>query len=201
MEKSARGRSVTAAAGAGAHLATHFGEFVPLVGASAAISGAMAAALRFAFEAGGPLVSSFTPASGITGTTVVITGNRIAWAGVQVPLAESGDLPRELGSRHRAAVGLSQESDALVIVVSEETGDISLAERGQLYRKRTAEQLRQDLSEKFNILQGVRERYPALDPVRTGHELMRRQITIMVEDVISTAGARLAELKQLQQKQ
>jgi membrane associated rhomboid family serine protease len=47
--------AVTAAAGAGAHLATHFGEFVPLVGASAAISGAMAAALRFAFEAGGPL--------------------------------------------------------------------------------------------------------------------------------------------------
>jgi dGTPase len=45
------------------------------------------------------------------------------------------------------------------------------------------------------ILQGVRERYPALDPVRAGHELMRRQITIMVEDVISTAGARLAELK------
>jgi len=47
--------AVTAAAGAAAHLATHFGEFVPLVGASAAISGAMAAALRFAFEAGGPL--------------------------------------------------------------------------------------------------------------------------------------------------
>ncbi|HEV2901268.1 MAG TPA: deoxyguanosinetriphosphate triphosphohydrolase [Pseudaminobacter sp.] len=45
------------------------------------------------------------------------------------------------------------------------------------------------------ILQRVRERYPALDPVRTGHELMRRQITAMVEDVISTAGARLAELK------
>jgi membrane associated rhomboid family serine protease len=47
--------AVTAAAGAAAHLATHFGELVPLVGASAAISGAMAAALRFAFEAGGPL--------------------------------------------------------------------------------------------------------------------------------------------------
>src|SRR5690606_38921074 len=47
--------AVTAAAGAAAHLVTHFGEFVPLVGASAAISGAMAAALRFAFEAGGPL--------------------------------------------------------------------------------------------------------------------------------------------------
>ncbi len=47
--------AVTAAAGAAAHLATHFGEFVPLVGASASISGAMAASLRFAFEAGGPL--------------------------------------------------------------------------------------------------------------------------------------------------
>ena len=47
--------AVTSAAGAAAHLLTHFGEFVPLVGASAAISGAMAAALRFAFEAGGPL--------------------------------------------------------------------------------------------------------------------------------------------------
>lgn len=47
--------AVTAAAGAGAHLLTHFGEIAPLVGASAAISGAMAAALRFAFEEGGPL--------------------------------------------------------------------------------------------------------------------------------------------------
>jgi membrane associated rhomboid family serine protease len=47
--------AVTAAAGAAAHLVTHFGEFVPLVGASAAISGAMAASLRFAFESGGPL--------------------------------------------------------------------------------------------------------------------------------------------------
>jgi dGTPase len=45
------------------------------------------------------------------------------------------------------------------------------------------------------ILRQVRERYPALDPVRAGHELMRRQITIMVEDVIATAAARLAELK------
>jgi membrane associated rhomboid family serine protease len=49
--------AVTAAAGAAAHLATHVGEFVPVVGASAAISGTMAAAMRFAFQRGGPLVS------------------------------------------------------------------------------------------------------------------------------------------------
>ena len=45
------------------------------------------------------------------------------------------------------------------------------------------------------ILKGVRERYPHLDPVRTGHELMRRQITIMVEDVIATTAARLARIE------
>ncbi len=64
------------------------------------------------------------------------------FAGVQFPMAESGELEKELGARHRAAVGMSQESDAVVLVVSEETGDISIAERGQLIRKLTLEGLR-----------------------------------------------------------
>jgi diadenylate cyclase len=64
------------------------------------------------------------------------------YAGVQFPLAESGELERELGSRHRAAVGMSQESDAIIIVVSEETGDISVAESGKLIRKLTPDALR-----------------------------------------------------------
>jgi diadenylate cyclase len=73
---------------------------------------------------------------------IVVRGDRIIAAGVQFPLAEGEDISQELGSRHRAAVGLSQEADCLVLVVSEETGAISLAERGQLLRKLSVEGLR-----------------------------------------------------------
>jgi len=84
----------------------------------------------------------FWPNSPLHDLGVVVSQGRVAYAGVQFPLAESGELERELGSRHRAAVGMSQESDAVVVVVSEETGDISLAEGGKLFRKLTPEGLR-----------------------------------------------------------
>ncbi len=95
-----------------------------------------------------PLLETiFWPNSPLHDLGVVISGGKVAYAGVQFPLAESGELERELGSRHRAAVGMSQESDAVVLVVSEETGDVSIAERGQLIRKLTPEGLRGLLSE------------------------------------------------------
>ncbi len=93
------------------------------------------------------LESLFWPNSPLHDLGVIVSQGRIAYAGVQFPLAESGELERELGSRHRAAVGLSQESDAVVLVVSEETGDVSIAERGQLIRKLTPEGLRGLLAE------------------------------------------------------
>lgn len=93
------------------------------------------------------LETLFWPNSPLHDLGVIIRQGRIDYAGVQFPLAESGDLERELGSRHRAAVGLSQESDAVVLVVSEETGDVSIAERGQLIRKLTPEGLRGLLAE------------------------------------------------------
>jgi diadenylate cyclase len=89
----------------------------------------------------------FWPNSPLHDLGVVVSGGKVAYAGVQFPLAESGELERELGSRHRAAVGMSQESDAVVLVVSEETGDVSIAERGQLIRKLTPEGLRGLLNE------------------------------------------------------
>lgn len=88
------------------------------------------------------LKTIFWPGSALHDMGVVIRGDKILAAGVQFPLAESDDINQELGSRHRAAMGLSQEADCLIIVVSEETGAISLAERGQLLRKLSIDGLR-----------------------------------------------------------
>jgi diadenylate cyclase len=98
---------------------------------------------RLNAELTAPLLNTiFWPNSPLHDLGVIISSGKVAWAGVQFPLAEEGTLERELGSRHRAAVGMSQESDAVVLVVSEETGDISIAERGQLFRKLTPDALR-----------------------------------------------------------
>jgi len=84
----------------------------------------------------------FWPGSALHDMGVVIQGDRVIAAGVQFPLAEGQQFSSELGSRHRAAIGLSQETDALIVIVSEETGTISLAERGQLDRNLSIDELR-----------------------------------------------------------
>ncbi len=78
------------------------------------------------------LESIFWPNNPLHDLGVVIRGDRIVAATVQFPLAEEGALPTKYGSRHRAAAGVSLESDCVVVIVSEETGGISIAERGQL---------------------------------------------------------------------
>ena len=88
----------------------------------------------------------FWPGSALHDMGVVIRGDRIIAAGVQFPLAEGDSVEQELGSRHRAAIGLSSEVDSLILVVSEETGTISVAERGTLTRQLTIEDLRRVLS-------------------------------------------------------
>jgi dGTPase len=87
--------------------------------------------------------------------------------------------------------GLEAQCAAIADDIAYNTHDIDDGLRAGLL---TLDML-EEVSLPAGILSEVRERYPALDPVRTGHELMRRQITIMVEDVIATAGARLRELK------
>jgi diadenylate cyclase len=87
----------------------------------------------------------FWPGSALHDMAVIIRDDRIVAAGVQLPLAEGENFGSELGSRHRAALGLTQETDAVVLVVSEETGTISVAERGKLARGLTPESLRESL--------------------------------------------------------
>ena len=91
------------------------------------------------------LKTIFWPGTALHDMAVVIRGDRIIAAGVQLPLAEAEQFSAELGSRHRAAYGLSMEADSLVVVVSEETGTISLAERGRLTRHLSTDGLRTQL--------------------------------------------------------
>ena len=76
---------------------------------------------------------------------VIVRGNRIIAATCYLPLSDNLELSKELGTRHRAAVGLSEVSDSTVIIVSEETGKVSIAEGGKLYRDVNSEQLRSSL--------------------------------------------------------
>ena len=76
---------------------------------------------------------------------VIIKGNRITSATCYLPLSDNMLLSKELGTRHRAAVGISEVTDALTIIVSEETGAVSVAFKGELKRNITAEVLREQL--------------------------------------------------------
>ena len=76
---------------------------------------------------------------------VVIRGNRIVAACCLLPLTENRNLSQELGTRHRAAIGISEQSDAMVLVVSEETGAISIALNGELMRYLTVEDVKEIL--------------------------------------------------------
>ncbi|HAM71434.1 MAG TPA: TIGR00159 family protein [Verrucomicrobiales bacterium] len=88
----------------------------------------------------------FFPNNAIHDGGVIMKGNRITHAACIFPLTQRQDLSKSLGTRHRAAIGLSEEADAVIVVVSEETGMISHAHQGQLVRGLTLEALRAYLS-------------------------------------------------------
>ena len=92
------------------------------------------------------LTTVFTPYSPLHDGAVIVKRDRIANAGSVIPrLSESPTVDRSLGTRHRAALGLSEETDALVVVISEETGQISLAHQGRLHRGLRPDELRRRL--------------------------------------------------------
>jgi diadenylate cyclase len=93
------------------------------------------------------LVTIFQPGSPLHDGAVIVQENRIAAAACFLPLTVNPRVGRELGTRHRAAIGVSEESDAVAVVVSEETGVISLALEGDIERSLGPEELRQRLHE------------------------------------------------------
>jgi diadenylate cyclase len=95
------------------------------------------------------LETIFYPRSALHDGAVIIQHGRVLAAGCLFPLTESPDLAKSLGTRHRAAIGLSEETDSIIVVVSEETGRISLAERGTLTPVASFEQLRSLLQELY----------------------------------------------------
>jgi len=97
------------------------------------------------------LKTIFKPGTALHDMAVVVRGDRIIAANVQLPLAEAGSIDGfQLGSRHRAAIGITSGSDALCIVVSEETGTVSIAKGGQLTRYLSQSDLREALTNEMD---------------------------------------------------
>jgi diadenylate cyclase len=88
------------------------------------------------------LTMIFTPYSPLHDGAVIIAGDQIGTAGAILPLTQSSVKDRSLGTRHRAALGLCEETDAIVVVVSEETSQVSVAIGGRMERGVDADRLR-----------------------------------------------------------
>ena len=106
---------------------------------------------------------------------IVISGNKIAAAACVLPLADDKDIAKELGTRHRAAIGASKESDSIVVVVSEETGKISVAKDGTLIAD-----VREDVLKKILISNVVTKRFAAekkerRNKIKTLKEKLRKE--------------------------
>lgn len=109
------------------------------------------------------LINIFIPNSPLHDGAVIIRGDRVAAAGCFLPLSQDSGLQKDLGTRHRAALGLSEVSDALVIVISEETGVISAAKNGILTRFLDEKSLRDLLKNEILV-----EKASGYNPFRRG---------------------------------
>lgn len=111
------------------------------------------------------LETIFFPNNAIHDGGVIIKGDRIAYAACIFPLTQRSDLNKSLGTRHRAAIGLSEETDAVIVIVSEETGAISHAYKGYLMRGISLEELRAFLT---SVLLKTAKTKTWLDVLRAG---------------------------------
>lgn len=117
------------------------------------------------------LANIFWPGAPLHDGAVIVQNGRIAAAGCFLPLTDNPDISKALGTRHRAAIGLSEVEDALVVVVSEETGTISLAEGGRLHRELDRESLLQMLKDLYLATDEEEEPPPVPDPTGTNPQV------------------------------
>ncbi len=99
----------------------------------------------------GILESIFSTKGPLHDGAVVVKGNKILAAGCFLPLSKEVDIAKDLGTRHRAAIGITEESDVVAIVVSEETGVISIAQAGKIVRYMTPERLLDEIKLAYNV--------------------------------------------------
>jgi diadenylate cyclase len=97
------------------------------------------------------LITLFDPLTPLHDGAVVIRGDRIAYASCVLPLSKSSEIPKKYGTRHRAGLGISEESDAIAVIVSEETGEISVAVGGKFHRNLDQELLKSLLLKELGI--------------------------------------------------
>jgi diadenylate cyclase len=108
------------------------------------------------------LVNVFSPGTPLHDGAVIIQGNRVAAAACFLPLTVNAELSRQLGSRHRAAIGVTEDTDALAVVVSEETGTISLVSGGRIRRELDARTLKQALLDALEVEESEPEPEPGV---------------------------------------
>ena len=113
------------------------------------------------------LVSIFRPGSPLHDGAAIIEGSRVAAAGCFLPLSLNPMISKQLGTRHRAAIGITEESDALVVLVSEETGSISVASAGAIDTNLTPDELSDRLSEMVSRRRTTMVMPAAVSPART----------------------------------
>jgi diadenylate cyclase len=104
------------------------------------------------------LVTIFNPATPLHDGAVVVRRHRVAAAACFLPLTLNPRLSKDLGTRHRAAIGITEDSDAVAVVVSEETGLISFVQRGQIKRGLDATKLRASIFQSLEVSAGKREK-------------------------------------------
>lgn len=112
------------------------------------------------------LVNIFEPKTPLHDGAVVISNHKIAAASCMLPLADDKDIARELGTRHRAAIGISKESDCIVVVVSEETGKVSIAKDGTLIADVREDVLKKILMKNLIMESKPRPKKKAKKPVK-----------------------------------